>query len=465
VIRRDPALVLLLLLGLGGCSPAGDPPPAACIPDAVAAARCPAERPAPPRLPGQRLEHSLAEFWLARTPEPSRLLLDEEGVARLNRRLTLLRDRGEPVGRWDLGSRVLAAGEPEQLLDRRLSRLRERVHREERVGAQGEPGRAVLAEIEANLAASQPADELRVATTSTAIRCQPSAAPLLEAPGQEAFDTLQCSLLSFGEPVRVLRKSSNFWLILTEFVQGWVTPTALGPALAPAELAAYRQAPRFLVITQDRAPVLAAPGGELLGVARLGQRLPLLDATAAGYAVRAPHVGGLGPAWIPAGSGAPGYLPLTRETVFRLAFSLLHSPYGWGGAGDGRDCSAFLMDLFAVCGLALPRNSAQQAEAGSEQVDLAAQPLGGRVAAIEAASRRGLVLLYLPGHIMLYLGRDGDDLYALHQLSGYLVPCPGGGETKVRVNRVAVTPLTLGRGTSQGSLLERLTRLTVLGPR
>ena len=36
---------------------------------------------------------------------------------------------------------------------------------------------------------------------------------------------------------------------------------------------------------------------------------------------------------------------------------------------------------------------------------------------------------------------DGDHLYALHQFSGYLVPCPGGPDTVHRLDKVEVTTL------------------------
>ena len=73
------------------------------------------------------------------------------------------------------------------------------------------------------------------------------------------------------------------------------------------------------------------------------------------------------------------------------------------------------------------------------------------------------MLLYLPGHIMLFVGAEGERLYALHQLSGYLERCPGGGETMVRVNRAAVTSLELGRGTRRRAFIQRITRLVIIG--
>jgi len=69
----------------------------------------------------------------------------------------------------------------------------------------------------------------------------------------------------------------------------------------------------------------------------------------------------------------------------------------------------------------------------------------------------------MKGHIMLYLGRDGDHLYAFHLFSGYLELCPGGGETMMRANRALVSALELGRGSSRKAFIRRISSLVVLG--
>ena len=75
-----------------------------------------------------------------------------------------------------------------------------------------------------------------------------------------------------------------------------------------------------------------------------------------------------------------------------------------------------------------------------------------------------MVLVHFPGHIMLYLGRDkAGTPRVLHSFAEYLAPCPGGGETLLEVGASAVTDLTLGKGTSRRSFLERITHLTVFG--
>jgi len=61
----------------------------------------------------------------------------------------------------------------------------------------------------------------------------------------------------------------------------------------------------------------------------------------------------------------------------------------------------------------------------------------------------------MPGHIMLYLGKEDGKPYAIHALWG--VSDKDGNI--IKVNKVAVTDLELGQGGEKGSLLDRITNV------
>ena len=65
---------------------------------------------------------------------------------------------------------------------------------------------------------------------------------------------------------------------------------------------------------------------------------------------------------------------------------------------------------------------------------------------------------------MLYLGELDGVPWALSAISEYLVPCAGGGYRTVRLDRVDVTTLELGRGTERTAFIERIAHLAVFGP-
>lgn len=432
---------------------------------------CPREVPAGPIIPGQEPQHLIADYWLARSPDKDTPLLDAAAIAAHNGRLRAAADPRSIVARVDLldGGMKL----PRARLIEDLEKLRQAAEAGKRVmGDEKAPNEALLKRLRLAIDGLREVDELRGVLHTTPLRCYPTSAPVLEAPQEWAFDLGQCTQLHFGEVVRVLgrtakRQEGELWYVRGAYSSGWIAADALSPPLPVAKAKTFLRPERFVVVKHDRAALWLEPkGGPLLGVARTGAKFPLLETGAEGKLV----VQAIGPRGItrahirrPARVHV-GYVPLTRAQLLRNAFELLHSPYGWGGMGAQRDCSRLMMDIFSPFGLELPRNSRQQARAGLRHVDVSTLSDAEKRRAIEAAGREAIVLLYLKGHIMLYLGREADRLYVLHLFSGYLVPCPQGGETMHRVNRTTVTHLELGRGSSRRAFIQRIQQLILIGP-
>src|SRR5690606_36221195 len=135
-----------------------------------------------------------------------------------------------------------------------------------------------------------------------------------------------------------------------------------------------------------------------------------------------------------------------------------------GDSEGGRDCSRLLLDAFDSLDVHLPRHSSWQSQAGTFWIDTDDVPEPERLRLLDAAVQKGVVLLHFPGHIMLYLGRsDAGVPMVLRALGEYPEACGGGQETLVRVQNITVSDLELGRGTSRRALIERLSRITVIG--
>jgi len=467
--RLSPPLLLVALLGLGltGClacrsrTTADASGPSGRAPSG--SRPCPEDEAAPPLLPDQHPFHSLPEFWLARGPAPEATRVRLEAILEHNRRVHALREEGWPSGRWELQDLPFSPERVRARLRTRLLSLRKGAEAGKWLLLNGGPPTALLAALERAVDKAQPADELRVLHRSAALRCFPTDEGLYDKPWQSAFDLMQCAQLRFGEMVRVGAKGERFWYVWSPYAEGWIAPEALTPVLGEDEARSYHEPARFVVAQADRVPLWTdRQGGTILGEVRLGGRLPLLGEEEGLLRVVAPGPAGLRTAWVRrADAVSVGFPVLSFDRLVARAFSLLNSPYGWGDVGDNRDCSRLIMDLFGAFGVELPRNTWHQAQAGARRVEVGSMDEPAKARAIQEAASRGIVLLHMPGHIMLYLGRDGDRLFAFHQFSGYLVPCEGGGETMKRVNRAVVTSLELGRGSSRKSFLQRITRLVV----
>lgn len=409
--------------------------------DGIAA--CPARVNVRGRLPGVRAQQEQVAYWLRRRKDADTPVLSVADIGAVDARGESLLD---PVDVAKVRRQVASL---ETLARARLTEKKW-------LDAGGRPlDPATLPELAWEPPSLDP--HLRVVLAPVQLRCLPLVRPLRAADDTEHVDDANaCSMLHPQEVVQILAEGPGTQrLVRTRYAIGWIGGAA---PLSP------------------RAP-------EAFG-----------HALVRGERVMAPHAVRLGPAEIPARTSLPlvperpdrvlvgtkvGVVearrddalvtvrrPLTRRAIFEAVFPLLGRPYGLGGTAGGIDCSALILDAFASVGLDVPRHSSDQARAGTSTVDLRGiDDVAVRLARLDAADHQGLVVLYLPGHVALYLGRDADGVpMALHALGSFRTACAdGSGETKHVVRRVVVSGLDLGAGTREGSLLQRLETLAVFG--
>ncbi len=111
-----------------------------------------------------------------------------------------------------------------------------------------------------------------------------------------------------------------------------------------------------------------------------------------------------------------GPLPFSRAHILRQAFRRLGDRYGWGGALHANDCSGIIHEIFECFGIRLPRDAIRIQEWGfppAPGVPLSAQrrPLRLSLSGLSAEEKHAALartppgsILYMPGHIVLYLG-------------------------------------------------------------
>jgi len=112
-------------------------------------------------------------------------------------------------------------------------------------------------------------------------------------------------------------------------------------------------------------------------------------------------------------------------------------------------------------GVLLPRNSTSQSKAGPSSVDLAALSIEQKEKVIIDKGIPFATLLSLPGHIMLYLGKEEDRAYVMHSLWVYKERVFFKDRQR-KVAKVVVSDVYLGKGSEKGSLLERLSTMAFL---
>ncbi|CAB3721100.1 SH3 domain-containing C40 family peptidase [Paraburkholderia rhynchosiae] len=276
------------------------------------------------------------------------------------------------------------------------------------------------------------------------------------------FDNLQISAVRPGTPLYVLGSSADgaWHYVQTPDVQGWVRSDGVGMAserFVDTWRAAAAKSLGAVIVAS--APVrdghgvfrFDAPAGTLLPIVSLVPQVALMPANAArgvkkpptatapdaspiasepGIAADTPpsreilvpardaegqaliRTAAIGDAQI-----APMPLAATPRHLATLMKTLIGRPYGWGNSGLYNDCSSELQSIFAAFGVWLPRHSSTQMSAG-RMIDLSASTPAQRLDYLATHGEPLRTLIYIGGHVMLYIGnttRDGVAVPVVYQ--------------------------------------------------
>ncbi|MDX3772559.1 SH3 domain-containing protein [Chromatiaceae bacterium AAb-1] len=279
-----------------------------------------------------------------------------------------------------------------------------------------------------------------------------------------------------GEPVAILHQSQDkhWYLVRSYHYTGWVAAADIAQG-SKTEVLAYQQQAPFLVITGAKA--FTAYNPELADISELqldmGVRLPLLSAKDTGYRVHGQNPLGshivklprrdadgqlvFTAALIPRSQDVhTGYLPFTAGNIVRQAFKFLGERYGWGHDYNGRDCTGFIAEIYRTFGLIMPRNSGQQGHGQyGRNTRFTADSSGQeKLAALHHAQAGDLI--YLPGHVVMYLGTVNEQPFVIHDVNGLSYMQQDGRYYTGTLNGVVVTPLLPLHQSAENSYLDRV---------
>jgi hypothetical protein len=239
------------------------------------------------------------------------------------------------------------------------------------------------------------------------------------------FDNLQVSATRPGTPLYVLGTSADggWSYVQTPDVQGWVKSDGLARVDDVFVRRWRAMASQSLGVVIEALPAVRDKGGVFRFDAPAGTLLPLQPASSAGTRVVAVPVRGIDGhaavrmAALADTAIAPAPLAATPRHLASLIKALIGRPYGWGNANFDNDCSAELQSIFAAFGVWLPRHSATQMSAG-DMTDLSSSTPAERLDYLVQHGKPMRTLIYIGGHVMLYLGntvRDGQTVPLVYQ--------------------------------------------------
>lgn len=261
------------------------------------------------------------------------------------------------------------------------------------------------------------------------VRAVPTNKPYYLSQKGYPFDRYQNSLIFQGTPVLIthFNLDKTYAHIQSSFVYGWIKVSDLA-YMRDKDIELLTKLKNYVMPIKDKIP-LYTDYGYFYTDARVGELFALIpqsqNASQNPQKKELKAYGFL--------RDAKGYATLqsvilnekdffvfpkafTSENMAYFIDTMLGQKYGWGGLLGNRDCSAFTRDSFANFGILLPRNSYAQSRYANNYVDLSSMKAKEKEDYIIKNATPFGTLIYLKGHIMLYLGAYNHQAIVAHSI-------------------------------------------------
>ncbi|SHK32426.1 SH3 domain (SH3b1 type) [Selenomonas ruminantium] len=391
-------------------------------------------------------------YWTARNPDGDALYLTQEEISSVNQAmrektssLTDLLNYPQTVGGAEVKELILSAQQD--------------FRGEKEPGEHYDKGGMMISQEDYNAAQdncnldavpASAAVRYGVVTMRTDMRLLPTTQYYFDDKSFQHYDDLQGTALDPCEPLLVLHTSKDgaFAFAIGRYYKGWVSLGAIG-FTERKNWEKYVSPKNFLVVTDHKKKVHV--GGTWDVLFQMGSVIPLKSPKmrkGAYQAIIPVEINGHlseAPVLIKADSTVnPGYLPCTPNNFVRQSLKFLDDVYGWGGMEESVDCSSYVQDVYRSMGILLPRDADQQELAMKHSVSLNGLDTAARYQ--KTAEAPVGALLFKPGHVMLYLGKDdrGTPL-AIHSASSYFTFL-GGKAQKHYIRQVLISDMTFQNG-------------------
>jgi cell wall-associated NlpC family hydrolase len=293
-----------------------------------------------------------------------------------------------------------------------------------------------------------------ITVRNTSLRLFPTERPFFLNPQQAGegfpFDYFQTSALAVGNPVFATHSSSDgAWVFVeSNFAYGWLPTDAI--AWVDPPLQRRYENGRYAAILHDDTTLRSATG-DFLTQADLGAIFPVVKRNADKFSLYIPVRSADGAAELRSAVATSAHvalkpLTLTPAAIARLSDPLMGQSYGWGGLFGNRDCSSNMRDLFIPFGIWLGRNSAKQGQQGGAFYDLRDMSSREKEQEILAKGIPFVTLIWLKGHIGLYLGTapEKKEPLLLHNIWGVRTVDKEEKDGREIVGRLVITSLRPG---------------------
>ncbi|MBN8431992.1 SH3 domain-containing protein [Microbulbifer salipaludis] len=312
-----------------------------------------------------------------------------------------------------------------------------------------------------------------VVVERASMRSYPTDTRVLKNAGDMDLDRFQETGVFPGQRLAILHESADgeWWFAVNYHYAAWLPKRAVAIGERGAIDRWHRQSPRLTVtgaqVRTNYNPVDPRTSEVVLD---MGVSLPLLSAADVGHNVNGqnPHASYIVALPVRDAQGAlafeptligraqdvtPGLLEYRPSLVLQQAFKFLGERYGWGHDYNGRDCTGFVGEVYKSFGILMPRNSGQQGKSDFAPTKrFGPEDHAARAEAI-AALRVG-DLIYIPGHVMMYIGQVDGEPYVIHDVTGLSYYQTDESMYRGTLSGVSITPLSPMRLSEEKSYID-----------
>lgn len=279
------------------------------------------------------------------------------------------------------------------------------------------------------------------------MRALPTDKPLYrnpELPGEGyPFDMLQNSSVNYHEPLFVSHTSKDgAWsYIFTNSASGWVKSNQIA-LIDDAKIEEMLKREK-LFITEDNIPLYDTEH-RFVTYSRVGMVLPLQESGETDYeALVYDTNGSFKTLFVPKAAAHLGVSKINKSDLIKIGGEMLKNTYGWGGMYGERDCSSMIRDMYTPFGIWLPRNSSSQGRKG-EVVSFEGLRDDEKLSLIEEKGIPFETIIYLKGHVLLYIGTYQHNVMVMHNVWGVRTIDASGKKGRHIIGKAVVSTLELG---------------------
>jgi hypothetical protein len=279
------------------------------------------------------------------------------------------------------------------------------------------------------------------------LRAFPTDKPLYKDPSLPGegypFDLLQNSSINYNEPLFLSHQSKDgSWsYVFTNNASGWVPSD--GVVAIEDSVALFLQKGEKLFLIEDNVP-LNDGENRFVAYSRVGMVLPLERSEGQFYDVKVVESSGtIKRVSIPKESARIGVSRFNKSDMITIGTQMLKNTYGWGGMYGERDCSSMIRDMMTPFGIWLPRNSSSQSKKG-EVVSFEGLSDEEKLSLIQEKGVPFETILYLKGHVLLYIGTYQENVMVMHNIWGIRTLDKLGKKGRHIIGKAVISTLELG---------------------